>query len=164
MGKTTQEIIKETVEGLLQKLGFEASVEVTPQEGVLNAFFCKARVEQGQNFLIGQYGVNLAAVQHLVRVMLRKKTEEKLSVIVDVNDYFFEKKAILEKEAEKAAAEALKNNISVALRPMLPYERKLVHTFLFENPKIVTESVGQGDARKIMVSPKPESESAAEIA
>lgn len=160
MVKTHQEIIGETVLGLLQKLGFEAVVEVVPQEGASGAFFCKARVERDQNFLIGQYGANLAAVQHLVRVMLRKKTEERLNVIVDVNDYFSEKKTLLEKEAGKAAEEALRDNISVALRPMLPYERKIIHSFLFENPKIMTESVGQGDERKIMVSPKPEGESA----
>jgi len=161
MEKSHQEIIKEIVAGLLEKLGFEASVEVAFQEGGLNVFFCKVRVEKDQNFLIGQYGVNLAAVQHLVRVMLRKKTEERLNVIVDVNDYFSEKKVLLEKEAEKAAAEALRDNISVALRPMLPYERKIIHSFLFENPKIVTESVGQGAERKIMVSPKPASDPAA---
>lgn len=161
MGETHQEVIKETVLGLLQKLGFEASVEVAPQEGSPDVFFCKARVEKDQSFLIGQYGVNLAAVQHLVRVILRKKIEEKLSVIVDVNDYFLEKKTLLEREAEKAAEEVLKNNASVALRPMLPYERKVIHSFLFENPKIVTESVGHGDERKIMVSPKPTKEEAA---
>ena len=76
-------------------------------------------------------------------------------MVVDVNDYFIEKKSLLEKEAEKAAAEALKNNVSVALRPMLPYERKIVHSFLFTNPGVVTVSVGQGNTRRIMVSPKP---------
>lgn len=157
MEKTHQEIITETVTGLLEKLGFEASVEVIPQEDVPHTFYCKARVGHDQNFLIGQYGVNLAAVQHLVRAVLRKKIEERLNVIVDVNDYFSEKRVLLEKEAEKAAAEALRDNISVALRPMLSYERKIVHSFLFANPKIVTESVGLGAERKIMVSPKPES-------
>lgn len=154
MAQTHQELIKEIVEGLLQKLDFKAVVEVVAEEGLRDTFFCKARVEQDQSFLIGQYGVNLAAVQHLVRVMLRKKTEERLNVIVDVNDYFLEKKVLLEKEAEKAAAEALRDNISIALRPMLPYERKIIHSFLFQNPKIMTESIGQGDERKIMVSPK----------
>lgn len=163
MEHAQSELIKKIVEELILKLGFEAAVEVAPQENIPNAFSCKVRVERDQNFLIGQYGANLAAVQHLVRVMLRKKTEERINVIVDVNDYFSEKKALLEKEAGKAAEEALRDNISVALRPMLPYERKIIHSFLSENPKIMTESVGQGDERKIMVSPKPmESESVAE--
>lgn len=163
MGTSHQEIIQEVVEELLQKLGFEASVEVFPQEGPMGAFLCKVRVQQDQNFLIGQYGANLAAVSHLVRVMLRKKTEERINVIVDVNDYFSEKKALLEKEAEKAVEEVLKNNLSVALRPMLPYERKIVHSFLSENPRIATESIGVGDARKIMVSLKQADTPAEEV-
>lgn len=158
MKKTSQEIIEETVLGLLEKLGFEASVEVIVQNEIQNSFFCKVRVERDQNFLIGQYGANLAAFQHLVRATLRKKTEERLDIVVDVNDYFSEKKVLLEKEAEKAAEEVLRDNISVALRPMLSYERKIVHSFLFGNPRIVTESVGTGDERKIMVSPKPEND------
>ncbi|MFZ2187266.1 MAG: R3H domain-containing nucleic acid-binding protein [Candidatus Moraniibacteriota bacterium] len=154
MGKTRSEIIKETVAELLHKLDFKASVEVAEQPGVQDAFLCMARVEQDQNFLIGQYGANLAAVQHLVRVMLRKKITERVNVIVDVNEYFLEKKGALEAEAEKAAAEALASDISVSLRPMLPYERKVVHSFLAENPGISTESVGKGEGRKVMVSPK----------
>lgn len=154
MEKTYEERIKETVSGLLEKLGFEALVEVISEEGLPNTFFCKVRVEKDQHFLIGQHGANLAAVQHLIRVMLHKKMEERLSVIVDVNDYFAEKRVLLEREAQKASEEALRDNISVALRPMLPYERKIVHSFLSTNPRITTESVNQGGQRKIMVSPK----------
>lgn len=163
MEKTPQEIIKEIVTELLEKMGFEASVEVTVEEGVEETFLCMARVEQDQNLLIGQYGVNLAAIQHLVRVMLRKKTDARLNVIVDINEYFSEKRALLEQEAEKAAQEVLRDNISVALRPMLPYERKVVHAFLAKNQGVVTESVGAGDARKIMVRPKPNENESPEL-
>lgn len=154
MEKTRKQLIEETIAELLKKLDFEATLEVTELDDDLNAFSCMARVEKDQNFLIGQYGANLAAVQHLVRVMLRKKIEEKISIVVDVNDYFLEKKTVLEKEAQKAAEEAIRNNTSVALRPMLPYERKIVHSFLAQNSNIATESIGNGEERKVMVSPK----------
>lgn len=160
MEKTRKQLIEETVAELLQKLDFEATIEVLELDDDLSTFSCMARVEKDQNFLIGQYGANLAAVQHLVRVMLRKKMEEKTNIVVDVNDYFLEKKTLLEKEAQKAAEEALRNNISVALRPMLPYERKIVHAFLAQNSNITTESIGKGEERKVRVSPKvAESES-----
>lgn len=154
MEKTRNQIIEETVAELLKKLDFEASIEVIEQKDDSNTFLCSARVEKDQNFLIGQYGANLAAVQHLVRVILRKKIEERVNIIVDVNDYFLEKKVLLEKEAQKAAEEAVRNNISVALRPMLPYERKVVHSFLAQNSNITTESIGIGEGRKVMVSSK----------
>ena len=154
MENSYKQIIEETVEGLLQKLDFEASIEITEQKDDSNTFLCMARVEKDQNFLIGQYGANLAAVQHLVRVMLRKKIEERVNIIVDVNNYFLEKKTLLENEAQKAAEEAVRSNISVAMRPMLPYERKVVHSFLAQNSNIATESIGSGEERKVMVSPK----------
>ena len=154
MEKTRKQLIEETITELLEKLDFEATLEVTELDDDLNTFSCMARVEKDQNFLIGQYGANLAAVQHLVRVMLRKKIEEKISIVVDVNDYFLEKKTVLEKEAQKAAEEAIRNNTSVALRPMLPYERKIVHSFLAQNSNIATESIGNGEERKVMVIPK----------
>jgi spoIIIJ-associated protein len=75
--------------------------------------------------------------------------------VVDINQYFTEKKQLLEKEAKQALDEALQNNISVALRPMLPYERKIVHAYLSANESVITESVGSGEERKVMVRPKP---------
>lgn len=154
MEKTYQEIIKEIVSDLLCKMEFEAEVEVSAEENTPQSFFCMARVKNDQNFLIGQYGANLAAIQYLVRVMLYKKTKERLNVIVDVNEYFLNKRAVLEQEAEKAAEEALRDQISVMMRPMLSYERKIIHTFFAKNQNVVTESVGQGDERKIVIRPK----------
>lgn len=153
MDTTHQEIIKNIVTEFLEKMGFSSSAEVSLENE--DTIFCSVQVREGQNFLIGQYGVNLAAIQHIVRVLVRKKTGEKLNVIVDVNDYFAEKKSLLEKEAQKAVEEALQNNISVALRPMLPYERRIIHSYLADNPSVTTESTGKGEERKVMVRPRP---------
>lgn len=155
MEQVNGDIIREIVQTLLKELAFEASVEVTPEKDQEGTFFCMIRVTTDQNLLIGQSGVNLAALQHLVRVMLRKKTGTSLGVTVDVNDYFSEKRAILEQEAERAAQEALRDNALVTLRPMLPYERKVVHAFLSLHTKIMTESIGKGDERRVIVRPKP---------
>lgn len=162
MGKTNQEIIKETAQALLEKMEFEASVEVTLENGFNETFLCMIRVDTSQNLLIGQYGANLAALQHLIRVLLRKKIEERINIAVDINDYFSEKRAFLEQEAETASQAALRDKTAVMLRPMLPYERKVVHAFLSLNREITTESVGKGDARRVVVRPlSPEGTSCA---
>lgn len=148
-------IIKNIVEELVNRMGFGAAVEVVENGNSPESYICSVSVAEGQNFLIGQYGMNLAALQHLARIMARKQIGEKLDIIVDVNHYFAEKKQILEKEAKQALEEALQNNISVALRPMLSYERKIVHAFLSNNDSVETESVGVGEERKVMVRPKP---------
>lgn len=154
MNVARQEIIKEIVSDLLRKMDFEAEVEVSLEEGAPQTFLCMARVKEDQNFLIGQYGANLAAIQHIVRMMLYKKTQERLSVTIDVNGYFSDKKTLLEQESEKAAEEAVRDQISVMMRPMLSYERKIIHTFLAKNQDVVTESIGQGKERKIVIRPK----------
>lgn len=151
---TLQTIVAE----ILNRMGFVATVQVTSNEATPTSLYCSIKVEEGQNLLIGQYGVNLAALQHVVRVLARRQTGETMEIAVDINDYFAEKRALLEKEAEKAMGEALQNNISVALRPMLPYERKIIHAFLATKPSVTTESVGQGEARKVMIRPHPKSE------
>jgi spoIIIJ-associated protein len=154
MEKTHQEIIKEIVSDLFHKMDFQAELEVTMEESAPQTFLCMARVKGDQNFLIGQYGANLAAIQHIVRMVLYKKIKERLNVIVDVNGYLLEKRTLLEQEAEKAAKEAIRDQISMMMRPMLSYERKIVHNFLAKNPDVITESVDAGSERKIIIRPK----------
>lgn len=148
-----QELIRAVVTDFIEKLGFSATVEVTSPVVPETTYICSVSVEDGQNFLIGQYGVNLAALQHLVRILVRRRSQEKLDIIVDINNYFSEKKQLVEKEASLALEEVFQKNISVALRPMLPYERKIVHAFLAKNSNVVTESIGTGDDRKVMIRP-----------
>lgn len=150
-----EKLLKGIVDGLVESLGFEATTEVSADPVDGETLCCRIRMSGDQNYLIGQYGTNLAAVQHLVRAMFRRQAGEPANIIVDVNDYFAGKKALLEQEAEKAADEALRNNVSVALRPMFPYERKIVHAHLSLREDVMTESVGEGNERKVFVRPKP---------
>lgn len=147
-------MLKNLVTNLIEKMGFSPSVEVTTGDEEELTYYCSIRVEKDQNFLIGQHGINLAALQHLVRILARKETIEKMNIVVDVNDYFVEKRSLLEKEVTRAVDEVLQNNVSVSLRPMLPYERKIVHAFLSSHQSVTTESIGEGEARKVMVRPR----------
>lgn len=148
------ETLKTIISGLLEKMGFAATVEITTDADMPDTLLCSTQVDVDQNFLIGQYGVNLAAIQHIVRILARKQIDEKVNITVDINGYFADKRVLLEKEAAKATEEALQNNVSVALRPMLPYERKVVHSFLSQNPSVTTESIGKGTERKVLVRPR----------
>lgn len=149
-----QETLKRIITRLLEKMGFVATVEITIDTNTPDTLLCSVQVDVDQNFLIGQYGVNLAAVQHIVRILARKQIDERVNITVDINGYFADKRVLLEKEAAKATEEAIQNNVSVALRPMLPYERKVVHSFLSQNPSVTTESIGKGTERKVLVRPR----------
>ena len=152
--QTEYETIKALGEELAAKLGFQAEVTVMEdpiEEGALRVSF---RVLEDQHFLIGQRGANLSALQHLFRALYRKQGGDASGIAIDINDYVKEKEGLLLQDVDKAVEEALMQNASVALRPMLSFERKLVHRYLSLHPKVRTESVGTGEQRKIFIRPK----------
>lgn len=144
-----QQIIQIEVEGLFQKMGFPAEINVT----VLGeaSYSIRVTVEEGSKLLIGQHGVALSALQYIIRSILTRKLQERAEVLVDVNGYWEEKRPVLEREALAAEEEVLRTGHPAILRPMLPYERKVIHTFLVNRSKVTTESSGHGEDRKVIV-------------
>ena len=115
-------------------------------------FICNVKTEDSSH-LIGQYGVNLQALQHLARVIVRKKTEIKSDFILDVNFYRKERNESIAILAKNIAEKAVAEKRAITLRPMSPYERRLVHIELAENKNITTESVGEGEDRQVIIKP-----------
>lgn len=149
---SVEEIIKETVKEMIAKMGFSGEVSLWRSEGEIMPVVCNIS-SQESNFLIGQYGVNLQALQHMARILVRAKTEEKTNFILDVNQYRQEKNQSVIDLAKEAAEEALREGRSVVMRPMSAYERRLVHLELSKNNQIKTESIGEGEARKVVIAP-----------
>jgi spoIIIJ-associated protein len=152
MNEKTTAIIKKTIEELLEKMGFSAEVSLSTlpeDEGVI----CDIKTGSDSNFLIGQHGVNLQAIQHLARLMVRKNTDEKVRFILDINSYRKQKDQSVIEQARTAADEALSQHRAVVMKPMSTYERRLVHLEISKNSKVLTESMGEGEERKVIVKP-----------
>ena len=152
-----EEIVKTTVEELLEKLGFKCEVEVVreieEEAGVAkNIVVCNIKTAES-NFLIGQYGVNLQSLQHIARMLVRKRTEDRANFILDVNFYRKEKNSSIISLAKSVAQQAVNEKRAIILRPMSSYERRLVHMELSKNPNIITDSVGEGEDRKVIIKP-----------
>lgn len=149
-----EEVIKKTVQELVAKMGFSAEVEVskTSGEDMAEMITCNIRTEES-NFLIGQYGVNLQSLQHIARLLVRKKSDELANFIVDVNSYRQEKNSSIEKMAREAAEQALREKRAVVMRPMSSYERRIVHMEMAKNEQVKTESIGEGENRRVVVKP-----------
>ena len=94
--------------------------------------------------LIGRHGKTLDALQFLVSA---------ITVIVDVEGYKNRQREKLESIARNAAAKAAKQHRSVKLRPMTPYERRIVHIALRDDERVETASEGEGSARHVVVVP-----------
>jgi len=148
-----QEIIREIIAETLNKMGFEAEVK-TKTETVNDAEMAIFNIKTADsNFLIGQYGVNLQSLQHIIRLLVRKKISDKINFTVDVNGYRQEKNNSLAKMAQEMSQECLAENREIVLRPMTAYERRLVHLELSKNPEVVSESIGEGEGRRIVIRP-----------
>jgi spoIIIJ-associated protein len=148
-----KEEIRKTVQDLVLKMGIECQVEakeLVSQEQTDLIFNIETR---DSNYLIGQYGVNLQALQHIARIIFRGKTENKINFLLDVNSYRQEKNESVASLAKGMAEQALKDSRAITLRPMSPYERRLVHMELAENDKIKTESTGEGEDRRVVIKP-----------
>lgn len=150
-----EKLIKEIVEDLVEKMGFPSQVKIQKVQGEYGeeqSIICNIQNEES-SFLIGQYGVNLQSLQHIARVIVRKKTEEKVNFILDVNSYRQEKSSAVEKLARDTASQVIREKRPVVLRAMSSYERRIIHMELSKNSQVKTESIGEGEERKVVVKP-----------
>ncbi len=153
MSPSSREDLVVQIKDILQRMGFVAEVSVSeralPNDRV--EYHCDIRVADGQHLLIGQHGANLQALLHLLRLLTKTKLPEQAVLSIDVNHYVAEKRSFVEQEAQRAVKEVIESGLPLALRPMVAYERKLVHTLLAEHPQVMTESVGSGEERKVLI-------------
>jgi spoIIIJ-associated protein len=146
----TKKIIEET----LGKMSFnDFSIHVREETGLDGESLIFNIETKDSDLLIGQYGANLRAFQHILRAMVRKKNPEKLHFSIDANDYHKQKTNSLEEMAHNLAQQAIIEKRPVVLRPMSAYERRVVHLALSENSQIKTESIGEGEERRIVLKP-----------
>lgn len=143
--------IKKIAEDLIRKIAPEAQITVLPQSDA--TIRIEAKVDDSQA-LIGQGGETLLAIQHLLRVILRKSSGEPRYIDLDINDYKKTRNEYLKELAISAANEVALAKREVALAPMNAYDRRVVHMELKQREDIVTESRGLGADRKVVVKPK----------
>ena len=103
------------------------------------------------NHLIGYRGETLNALQTLLGTISNKNIEEKVRVILDISGYREKRKKVLEELAEKVAKTVEKTKKKIVLEPMSAYERKVIHSKLQENNKVITESIGEEPNRKVAI-------------
>ena len=152
MDEKTTKIIKTTIEELIEKMGFVGKVAISDSnedEGIT----CDITTDIDSNFLIGQHGINLQALQHLARLIVRKHVPEKIRFTLDINNYRQQKNQSVIEQARRVANEAIAQKRSIFMDPMTTYERRIVHLELSQNTDVITESIGEGESRKIVVKP-----------
>lgn len=103
--------------------------------------------------LIGRHGKTLDALQFLVSTATARMVGYRYPVVVDVEGYKGRQREKLESIALNAADRAASQKRNVRLRPMTPYERRIIHITLADDPRVETASEGEGPARRVVVLP-----------
>jgi spoIIIJ-associated protein len=104
--------------------------------------------------LIGRHGETLGALQFLLGLLTSRRAGRRVRVSVDVEGYRERRARLLRDAALRAADRAQRYRQPIFLDPMLPNERRIVHLALQENPNVSTHSIGEGDNRRVVISPR----------
>jgi spoIIIJ-associated protein len=146
---------REILEALMGHLGFEG-VRVEIREGEtsrLNVVGDGAD-RDALGSLIGRKGERLSALQHLVNLMLSRRTGQWTRVLVDVEDYRGRRERQLVDLATRAADKVVESGKMLQLEPMPALERRWIHLALKDNAHVATQSIGEEPNRRVVLLPR----------
>jgi spoIIIJ-associated protein len=153
-------VATDVVSTLLDKMGVYGAVEVLDRGGeyddasgevtplVLNI------VGDDLGSLIGRRGETLRDLQFVVRLIVSRSLGVWPNVVLDVENYKEKRVNALNALAARVADQVRRTGEPVTLEPMPAHERRTIHLALRDDPDVYTESIGEGEARKVQVLPK----------
>lgn len=147
---------RQVVAQLLELLNVQADivVEMSPADELTGRRIPLLQI-QGENLsaLIGPRGSTLQALQFVARSITSQQLHEPAHFVIDVEGYRERRADMLVGLAERTAAKVVKEGYAIALNPMPPNERRIVHMTLRDNPDVTTKSEGEGDQRRVRIYP-----------
>jgi spoIIIJ-associated protein len=104
--------------------------------------------------LIGRRGENLRALQFILSLMVNKQLHRHLRVTIDVDGYRARREELLRSMASRFAYRVRATREPMQLEAMPPNERRIVHLALADDPDVMTESIGEGETRRVVIKPR----------
>lgn len=146
--KKAEEQLKAFLKVFLNQVDENLTYKTTIEEYTININI------QGESAgrLIGYRGDTLNSLQVILSTIANKGKEEKIRLILDIEGYREKRKKALEELAQKVSKTVLKTGKLVTLEPMTPYERKIIHSYLQENKKVKTYSIGEDQNRRVVIA------------
>ena len=141
---------REFLSGLTDRMGVPVSIELmeTPEQLRMQM------AGENMSLLIGRRGETLDALQYLTSLNINRGREEYLRVSIDTENYRAKREEALRKLAVRMAGRAKKSGRRVALEPMNPYERRILHSALQNDPEVTTHSEGEEPYRRVIITLK----------
>ena len=151
-------LAKEVLEELLRLMRLTADVELEPSnpDGAGSDTESIALEVKGEDLgiLIGRHGDTLASLQYILRLIIAHHQKTRVFLTVDIEGYKQRRYKALRELALNLAQRAKTTGQMMTLEPMPADERRVVHLALSVNPDVTTQSVGEGEVRKVVIQPK----------
>lgn len=151
-------IARNTLEQLLKLMDIEGTVApgTYPDEsGEPNAAPIAFNIEgDDMGILIGRRGQTLSSLQYILRLIVGHKTNTWIPIVIDAESYKQRRYEALQALAHRMAENVKAKGSPFTLEPMPPYERRIIHMALANHSAVYTESIGEGESRKVVIKPK----------
>ena len=140
----------EFLSGLTDRMGVPVEIQLMETAEQLRM----QMAGENMSLLIGRRGETLDALQYLTSLNINRGRDEYLRVNIDTENYRAKREEALRKLAVRMAGRAKKSGRRVALEPMNPYERRILHSALQDDPDVTTHSEGEEPYRRVIITLK----------
>ncbi len=142
-----QKVVEETARELFSKLGIQDDIEVIEGDESIEVVLSS----EDPGLIIGRHGDTLDSLQLVLSLMVAKKTGEYKRLTLEVGDYKKNRIDYLKTLAEQTKERVLNEGREVFLPSLKSWERRIVHVYLQDDKEVVSESVGEGRERTLVV-------------
>ena len=149
---SVEETVKEFLKSVFSAMNMEVEIIVKVDENEKSIDVELKGEDMG--ILIGKRGQTLDSLQYLTNLAVNKHSENYYKVKVDTEDYRKRRKDTLENLAKNIAYKVKRTKRSVALEPMNPFERRVIHSALQNDKFVTTHSEGEEPFRHVVVTLK----------
>ncbi len=146
------EIARQLTIGLLERMGVKTEVEGFLKEGTLSL---EIKGNQ-EGILIGKHGRTLESLQMLINRMVNKRLKNAVRVVLDIDDYRKRRADSIAQMAQRLGEKAKSAGHSLTVGPFNAHDRRIIHLTLKEDPSLKTESIGEGELKKVKIIPMKE--------
>ena len=141
---------KDVMEALIKLMKLTADVSVA--QATNNELPVTLNIEGDDlGVLIGRRGQTLASLQYIIRLIVAEKLKAWVPINVDVAGYRKRRYESLQNLALRLAEQVKRSQRLITLEPMPADERRIIHLTLTDNPDVTTQSMGEGEMRKVAI-------------
>ena len=145
-----QKNLNKFLDEVIETNKFDITYKIYIKEKMLNVEISG----KDSGILIGYRGETLGALQNILSAIANKEIENKVVVLLDIENYKEKREKTLEELANKIAKTVIRTRKSITLEPMQAYERRIIHSALQSNELVETSSIGQEPRRRVVISLK----------